>query len=211
MDCCVDSTPAIDVIVPVGPRDTDGVARSITSLRAHVCGVRRVVLVVPDNITVPGADAVLESAVLGREERVLPSWLRQQVLKLKAPLAFPGLSRHVLVADADLVWLECTQLFTVDGRPRVPRGAGFDVVSYQEPGVRLALPGLRAAALPRGAGLLSGVAHHMLLDTVLLARLPRDLGASEGLASTLAAAARVRSPLRVSEYQTYFIGALVAD
>eukprot|EP00927_Polykrikos_kofoidii_P038661 TRINITY_DN33072_c0_g1_i1.p1 TRINITY_DN33072_c0_g1~~TRINITY_DN33072_c0_g1_i1.p1 ORF type:complete len:373 (+),score=58.75 TRINITY_DN33072_c0_g1_i1:111-1121(+) len=108
----------IDCVIPAHEKDFETLHLTVSSIRRCCPEVSR--LVVVSRIPWPGAAAAgvehFDEANPSWPFRIAdfdgcgcpPGWLFQQVLKLYAPVAIPGLAPNVLVCDADVVWLDET-------------------------------------------------------------------------------------------------------
>mmetsp|Transcript_81751 Transcript_81751/g.226441 ORF Transcript_81751/g.226441 Transcript_81751/m.226441 type:complete len:317 (+) Transcript_81751:60-1010(+) len=107
---------SFDCVIPAHEKDLQTLEHTVTSLRQCCPAVKRVIIISAAPLaeaTPADAEWLDEAAELWPFRRAdlegrgcQPGWLLQQLLKLHAPLLIPDLAPHVLVCDADVVWLQ---------------------------------------------------------------------------------------------------------
>ena len=110
-----------DIVIPVGPNDTDIIATQIPYTQANVIGYRNIYLI--GNVIIPGCVTIPESifpfsidtVVSYHGERSRNGWYLQQLLKLYAGFIIPNILDTYLVIDCDTFFLKPTS-FINDGK-----------------------------------------------------------------------------------------------
>ena len=151
----------IDVVIPLGPKDTAMMDRVIRGARENIVGCRRIVVV--GTTPIDGAEFVHENQAfpftLADVARIHGSgdrngWYFQQLIKLYAGECIPGLTEAYLVMDADTVFL----------RPVAFPGYATSTEHHQPYFAHmLRLHPTFTRAVPA-----SGICHHMLLEKRVL-------------------------------------------
>ncbi|WP_447002520.1 DUF6492 family protein [Saccharothrix isguenensis] len=197
------SLPRVDVVIPVAPKDADGVGLCLDSVLRHCRNPIRAVHLV-SRFPVAGADervrwvdeALIQPGIedIGNALRAAgschrnASWYFQQLVKLRCfDLIGTDAPDHVLVVDADIAFVGDVTFVDHDGRARLPMGYPLHWVN----GTRAAAPGgLRHSALSAAARLVpgwhavdhfSGMQHHMVFERAVAAELIRRVEQAHGV------------------------------
>lgn len=190
--------PAIDVMIPVAPKDLPNLDIAISSLRENCLNPI-------ENIHIIGASALRSETPYGatkdsdvhwfNDEDVTPtladihsvlssmgyansneSWYFQQALKLGLFNYLESDSQRVLQVDADFTFIRPIEFVASDGRSMLPYGYPFT----WQPGVSDHTIPENHAAISSAARLIpgwqpvdafSGMQHHMVFDRAILAQL----------------------------------------
>eukprot|EP01059_Diplonema_ambulator_P036416 TRINITY_DN9061_c1_g1_i3.p1 TRINITY_DN9061_c1_g1~~TRINITY_DN9061_c1_g1_i3.p1 ORF type:complete len:437 (+),score=39.31 TRINITY_DN9061_c1_g1_i3:362-1672(+) len=185
-----------DVIVPVGPLDGEVWKENAGYLRRNVEGCGEVHVI-------EGKE--MENKILGwagiEPGIAANGWVRQQLVKLYAPLYYEGLGRGsvYLVVDADVRWVQRAVLMEESNRSVLflTTGGGMDKLVYNK-FIGYALPQLADGAQT----FTTGVAHHIVVATPVLRELMSDVSAQHG--GKPFHEVFTQSPVRQSEYHLYY-------
>eukprot|EP00435_Cladocopium_sp_Y103_P038305 s1358_g10.t1 len=194
-----EASSQVDCIIPVHEKDYESLGHSVKSLRRFSLEVRRIVVISRSDpgLTDFGVEWLDEASELWPFQiselqhcGCAPGWLLQQLLKLYAPLLVDGLTDHVLVCDADVVWLQPVEflsstaafLCTFDTDSCPPIRSAVDLHRYDSfvpsmlPGLEKARPGKETAAQQ-----LNGRAsEYELYGATWLRAIPASLGSLDG-------------------------------
>ena len=163
---------AMDVVLCIGPNDTEVAARCIESVRTNIQH-RSIVCIVPSgfkSLEIPDTRWVCEDvfpfkksdidALFRRPER--SGWYLQQLLKIYAPIVLPELSDTYLIVDADVVFHHPVT-FVRDGRIQFNVGTEYHVPYFEH--MEGLLSGLRKISSS------SGICHLMPMKRHIVASL----------------------------------------
>ncbi len=182
--------PALDVLVPLAPKDAENLDICISQLVKHCRNpIRAIHVVAPAAMARPMAAEV--PVVWVDEDAVVPSradvsralaaagsphenatWYFQQLLKLLCFRVAAGAGAHVLVVDADYTFVEDVELVTAAGQSVLPMGYplswDLDTDEHVLPAEHSALASA-ARLLPgwQPVDAFSGMQHHMVFDRVI--------------------------------------------
>lgn len=211
-----EASSQVDCIIPVHEKDYESLGHSVKSLRRFSLEVRRIVVISRSDpgLTDFGVEWLDEASELWPFQiselqhcGCAPGWLLQQLLKLYAPLLVDGLTDHVLVCDADVVWLQPVEflsstaafLCTFDTDSCPPIRSAVDLHRYDS-FVPSMLPGLEKAR----PGKETAVCHHMVFQKAILKQLMSEVESSWQCPFWKAfAAAAQQLNGRASEYELY--------
>ena len=176
------STEPIDVVIPYHPKDFETIDMCIDGIRENGNNVRRIIVVSKEPYVHKNAEWFDEKNYpFSREEVALEifhgdavkaeefikspmsriGWIFQQLLKLYAPFAIPGISKNALILDSDVIFLKPTDFMNEQGQPYFTVGTN-DTKEYFEHAAKL-VQGLKRAKPNE-----SGIVHHMLFQKVIL-------------------------------------------
>lgn len=170
----------IDVIIPCHEKDAGSLNRAIAHVKQNVQGLRRVIVISARQFTdqaewgdeklYPFTKESIIHQIFQNDENAQhylrnnnarAGWIYQQFLKLFAAYYIPGISRNILVVDADVVFLKPTSFLQEDGAGLC--GVGSEHCQYYFDHAARLLPGLKRL-YPE----YSGIVHHMLLQKEVL-------------------------------------------
>jgi len=155
-----------DIVIPVGPHDSEVIARQLEYTKKNVIGYRNIYLVAYDPalsiegcITIPEMmfpfSKTLVETFHGKMDR--NGWYLQQLLKLYAGLIIPDILERYLVIDCDTFFLKPTE-FVKDGKCLYNYGTE-NHRPYFEHMARLDKRFTKQIADK------SGICHHMMFET----------------------------------------------
>ncbi len=198
----------IDVLIPIGPKDFNTSVLSARSVRSFVKGVRNIYVVCRNDPGIDGTHFIDEAifpfdiksvkAILGGEKRA--GWYLQQLIKLHFPLVVSDCLDHVLVVDADTIFLRRSR-FIENGRVVFNIGAEFhrpyfEHMQRMHPSLQKRLP-------------YSGITHCMLFNRHWLAELTELVEAGHNQTAfwkifLASIDVKYREMSGATEYETYF-------
>ena len=206
----------IDVVITCGANDYRTLPFCVAGVRRSVQGVGRIVVIAPHAEVVPyGCEYFDERAgfpfspedVAARVPGPRSKWYLQQLIKLYAQSAVqPRLSDHVLVVDADVVFLRPVEVVDADGRGLHNVGTEHHLPYFAH--MDRLLPGLHRVQDS------SGITHHMVFRRRVLDDLFERVEAHHGgkpfwQAFLDCVDAAEREGSGASEYETYHNFALL--
>jgi hypothetical protein len=160
-----------DIVIPVGPNDTDFLRKYIDYNKRNIIGYRNIYIVTKDiSIPIEGCIMIDESiypfkwndivGIIGEDGRI--GWYFQQLLKLYSSSVIPDILPRYLVIDADVVFLKPTtfvengkMLFNVGNEYHTPY---FEHMSRLHPTLKKYIQQ-------------SGICHTMLFDRYYIEQL----------------------------------------
>lgn len=228
------SNGTMDCVIPAHVKDIETLNFVVASIWRHLPEVRRIIVIGRTDLEgkLPnGVEFIDENCDFWPFRRsdletcCCPTgWLLQQMLKLYSPLAVPGLTKNVLVCDADVIWLsevrflqqvsgaaitsdDClgdspsaVRICTFDTESCPPIRSCVDLHRYDE-FLPMVLPTLQKKR-PRAE---TAVCHHMCLQRHIVQELIRQVetaNSGQQFWSVFANAAKACGG-RVSEYELY--------
>lgn len=119
-----------DIIIPVGPHDSEAINTQIEYTKRNVIGYRNIYLICSDPMTnMEGTITIDETIFPFTKKDVIEiigniradnhdrsGWFLQQLLKIYAGQIIPGLSKRYLIIDSDTHFLKPTEFITNDGK-----------------------------------------------------------------------------------------------
>ena len=165
----------IDVVIPVGPNDRSMIQHQLVFTQRNIVGLRHIYLISSDpdlkienlqgNVTVIPETAFpftkADVAAVIRTHR--DGWYLQQLLKLYAWKAIPGLSSRYLVIDADTFFLRPTVFVNEENKSLYAVGYEYHPPYFHH--MKRLHPFLEKVVV------FSGITHHMLFETRIVLEL----------------------------------------
>ncbi len=200
----------IDVVIPCIEKDKRTLDLCIEGIRKNGKDIRRIIVVSNKRLTekaewfderkYPFSKEDVASCVYGTNDSTLPrvGWLFQQLLKLYAPLAIPGISDKVLLLDADTIFLRPVTFVEDDGVANYNVGSEFfpEYFTHMKkllPDLYKVFPGY------------SGICHHMLIQGHVIEALFREVEELHSQPFWKVCLEKVDSKTcMMSEYEIYF-------
>lgn len=165
----------MDVVIPVGPHDREMLHQQLPFTQRNIVGLRHIYLVSSDpdlpiddlheNVTVipetafPFTKADVAAVIQTHRD----GWYLQQLLKLYAWKAIPGLSSRYLVIDADTFFLKPTVFVNEENKSLYAVGHEYHPPYFDH--MKCLHPDLEKAVI------FSGITHHMLFETRIVLEL----------------------------------------
>jgi hypothetical protein len=155
----------MDIVICVGPNDTDVIHRQLEFTMKNIIGYRNIYLVTPNTkLAIPGCITIDESIYPFSKDTVSNyhgkndrnGWYLQQLLKLYAGLVIPNITERYLVIDADTFFLKPTT-FVEDGKSLYNVGYEYHVPYFTH------MANLHPDLSKRIEQ--SGICHHMVFET----------------------------------------------
>lgn len=119
----------MDIVIPVGPNDTNVIHNQLEYTKKNIIGYRNIYLITKEPLQIEGCINILEESFPftidtvakyhGRSKR--NGWYLQQLLKLYASRYIPGILETYLVLDSDTFFLKPTT-FLNNGKPMYAYG-----------------------------------------------------------------------------------------
>jgi len=162
--------PLFDVVIPVGPKDSESLAITAAAVRENVIGHRNLYTVSKSRDKVGNAwldernyridvDGISALGI----PRARAGWYLQQLLKLDFRTVEPRVTNNYLVLDADTTFKRPTEFIDVEGRYLLTVATEFHAPYFEH--MRQLIPWLNRVTRH------SGVSHHMFFSEVILSKL----------------------------------------
>jgi len=109
-----------DIVIPVGPNDTDIILKQINYTRKNIMGYSKIFIVTPNQeLKIDGCETVSEdifpfsiSEIADKfKTRDRSGWYLQQLIKLYSGITIPSILSNYLVIDADTFFIKPTNFF----------------------------------------------------------------------------------------------------
>jgi hypothetical protein len=158
-----------DILIPVGPNDTDIIRRQITYTKRNIIGYRNIYLIASNSsLNVDGCISISEDIFPFsiktieniHEESSRCGWYLQQLIKLYAGNIIPGILDKYLVIDSDTYFLKPTRFIEMN-TPLYAYGSEYHT-PYFEHMKRLDPSFIKVDKQH------SGICHHMLFETIYI-------------------------------------------
>lgn len=182
------SRHVIDVVIPCHKKDRETLEFVIEGIKKNI-HARRIIIISKEKLTdkaewfneslypfCPSSIALeifngdaTQATQCVRQGRAI-GWVFQQLLKLYAPIIIPGISEHVLMLDADTIFLKKVSFIDKDGYALYNTRKGTPK-PYLEHIQRL-LPDLKIISREHRLG---GVCHHMLFQRSVIENLFNEI------------------------------------
>lgn len=159
------SAKLFDIVIPVGPNDTDVIIRQIEYTKKNIIGYRNIYivtslpLVLNDCITISEEifPFTLDTVIHYHKKQNRNGWYLQQLIKLYAGLAIPNILDTYLVIDADTFFIKPTTFFK-NGKALYNYGVPFHRPYFTH--MAILHPSLKRMDNDK-----SGISHHMVFET----------------------------------------------
>lgn len=157
-----------DIVIPLGPNDTEFINKQIEKTRQNVVGYRNIYIVsatpnfkcnnciVIDENVFPFVEDI--AIIHGKNSR--NGWYLQQLIKLYAGTVIPGILGRYLVIDADTFFLNPTTFENDDRQCLYNFGREYNLPYFEH--MRRLNPGFKRVYE------LSGICHHMIFEQSVL-------------------------------------------
>jgi hypothetical protein len=156
-----------DIVIPVGPSDSDQINDQLTFTTKNIIGYRNIYLICYDT-----SIQIIDKSIIIIDEKTFPftikdvekyhskydrnGWYLQQLLKLYAGLVIPGILERYLVIDADTYFLKPT-VFVEDNKCLYNTGNEYHIPYFQH--MLKLYPSMEKQIQE------SGICHHMMFET----------------------------------------------
>lgn len=165
-DIIYEKKMVFDIVIPVGPKDAEVIAKQIVYTKKNIIGYRNIYLICYDpSIQIDGCITIDEKLFPfsidtvayfhGKLER--NGWHLQQLLKLYAGTVIPDILERYLVVDSDTFFLKPTT-FIKDGKCLYNYGTEYHRPYFEH------MSSLNAE-LTKVDSAKSGICHHMIFET----------------------------------------------
>ena len=204
----------IDVVIPAHEKDLLTLEHVIAAVKRNAANIRRIIVVSKEKYTDKAEwfDEALYpfsykeiSDILGGE-RV--GWHYQQLLKLYACFAIPGISENILILDADTVFYRKVQFFSPEGVPlyNLCKDKDLDKSDFQQTAFKHILKILPDIAqnFPQEFTNISGVCHHMLFQRNIISDLMQRVEKADGSGDKFYKIFLKSREGSIAEYNLYF-------
>jgi hypothetical protein len=153
-----------DILIPVGPNDTDVIREQLEYTKRNIVGYRNIYLLYKDiSLQIEGCITVSENSFPFTIETVAKyhgkskrnGWYLQQLLKLYAGRTIPGILETYLVLDSDTFFLKPT-IFIENNKPMYAYGKEYHLPYFNHM--------LRLNPSFKRVDTRSGICHHMIFQ-----------------------------------------------
>jgi hypothetical protein len=163
------NTYSFDIIIPVGPNDSNIIKQQIIYTKRNIIGYRNIYLVVSDSsVDIDGCIIIPETifpfsiktieTIHGKSSRC--GWYLQQLIKLYAGNIIPGILEKYLVIDSDTHFLKPTKFINIE-KPLYAYGSEHHEPYFEH--MKRIDPSFIKVDKER-----SGICHHMLFETIYI-------------------------------------------
>jgi hypothetical protein len=160
-----------DIVIPVGPNDSNFIHRMIDYTKNNIIGYRNIYLIsynpkleIQDCITINENIFPFNKSILSQytNDSKRTGWYLQQLLKLYAGFYIPNILDNYLIIDADTIFINNTTFFE-DGLPLYNYGIEYNLPYFNH--MKLLHPSLTKQQN------ISGICHHMVFQKNILQEL----------------------------------------
>lgn len=196
-----------DIVIPVGPKDISFIHEQIKHTRKNIIGYRNIYIVLADKtLEIDGCIMIQEETFPfsldtiayfhGKLER--NGWYLQQLIKLYASFAIPGILPRYLVVDSDTCFLQPTT-FIENGKYLFNYGNEYHAEYFEN--LKKLHPDFEKVYPDK-----SGVCHHMIFERKYIKKLMNKIAEEhkEPFLHTFLKQVRSRHESGTSEYELYF-------
>jgi hypothetical protein len=157
-----------DIVICVGPHDSDIIEKTIPFTKKNIIGYRNIYLVSCDpNIKLSGTITIDENIYPFTKKYFIEKfgdnsrngWYLQQLLKMYAGNVIPGILKRYLVIDSDTYFLKPINFITNDGKHCLTRGYEYHDLYFKH--MNKLHPALYKHPELNG---ISGISHHMFFN-----------------------------------------------
>jgi hypothetical protein len=198
---------AFDIVIPVGPNDTDIINRQIEFTKANIVGYRKIYIISCNTgLEIENCSIINESIfpfsiddVRGYGFGDRSGWYLQQLLKLYAGFVIPDILERYLVIDSDTLFLKPTTFIDSNGKCLYATGTEYNkhYFTHMEK-----LSEKYTKVFPD----FSGICHHMMFEVRYITEIFEDIRSIHGKEfwKVFLECVDKTSNSGASEYETYF-------